>query len=349
MGNPINLLITHTQSYSTMAGQEDPNQPRQPHDLEGLLKFCMQATQSEDAPTRENQNDHQIDPERLQWLQEAMSGMTVDVVSQLVEGIKILSQPYVFDPNATDDEITEAEEAFEAIADWVGNIDMANNFQKIGGFVVLKRCIKSSPHSLIRWNAADTVTELSQNNPYCQEHFVTDGFIQELIDMLKNGAKDEKVTDEKCSLKSLYAISCIVRDYPPGLETFLALNGPEVILQSAIQPSTESQRLRTKACFFVSSISVDSREASKAFSDMGLARQLLVLLQQEEHKLSDEHVVKALLTLLSNDKSAQQECKNSPELNLIGLIQSRKEQLKGKEEFQEELEYYLEIEKLCYG
>merc|ERR1712227_995223 len=102
-------------------------------------------------------------------------------------------------------------------------------------------------------------------------------------------------------------------------------------------------RLRTKACFFVSSISVDSKEASKAFSDMGLARQLLVLLQQEEHKLSDEHVVKALFTLLSSDKSAQIECKNSPELNLAGLIQSR------KEEFQEELEYYLEIEKLCYN
>merc|ERR1711993_181936 len=118
--DPINLLVTVTKSYSTMAGQEDPNQPRQPNDLEGLLKFCMQATQSEDAPTRDSQNDNQMDPERLQWLQEAMSGMTVDVVSQLVEGIKILSQPYVFDPNATDDEIT--------------------------------------------------VAELSQNNPYCQEH-----------------------------------------------------------------------------------------------------------------------------------------------------------------------------------
>merc|ERR1712241_800557 len=237
---------------------------------------------------------------------------------------------------------------FEAISDWVGNIDMANNFQKIGGFVVLKRCIKSSPHSLIRWNAADTVAELSQNNPYCQEHFVKDGFIQDLIIMLQNEVvnDNENIRNEKCSLKSLYAISCIVRDYAPGLETFLALDGPEVVLQCAIQPRTTTQRLRTKACFFVSSISVESKEAAKAFSDMGLARQLLVLLQQEEHQLSDEHVVKALLTLLSNNKSVQSECRNSPELNLIGLIESRKELLKGKEEFQEELEYYLEIEKL---
>jgi len=330
-----------------MAGREDPNQPRQPHDLEGLLKFCMQATQSEDAPS--NPDAQPIDPERLQWLQEAMRGMTVDVVQQLAEGIKVLSKPYVYDVNATEDDIEEAEIAFEAISDWVGNIDMANNFHKIGGFVVLKRCIKSSPHSVIRWNAANTVAELSQNNPYCQEHFVTDGFIQELINMLRKGLEDEEIIDEKCSLKSLYAISCIVRDYPPGLETFLALNGPEVILQCAIQPQTATQRLRTKACFFVSSISIESKEAADAFSDMGLARQLLVLLQQAEHQQTDEHVVKALLTLITNDSNAQRECRDSPELNLRRLIHSRKNDLKGKEECQEELDYYIEIEKLCYG
>ena len=70
---------------SKMANQEDPTQPRQPRDLEGLLKFCMQATQSEDAPNR-NEQSEPIDPERLRWLQEAMRGLTVDVVQQLAEG-----------------------------------------------------------------------------------------------------------------------------------------------------------------------------------------------------------------------------------------------------------------------
>ena len=165
---------------------------------------------------------------------------------------------------------------------------------------------------------------------FCQEHFVKDGFIQDLIIMLQNEVvnDNENVRNEKCSLKSLYAISCIVRDYAPGLETFLALNGPEILLQCAIQPHTTTQRLRTKACFFVSAISCESQEAAKAFSDMGLARQLLVLLQQAEHQQVDEHVVKALLTLLRNDKSAQRECRESRELNLEGLLDARKKDFK---------------------
>ena len=47
--------------------------------------------------------------------------------------------------------------------------------------------------------------------------------------------------------------------------------------------------------------------------------------------------------------NAQGDCRDSPELNLRSLIDCRKKDLKGQEEFQEELDYYLEIEKLCYN
>ena len=56
-----------------------------------------------------------------------------------------------------------------------------------------------------------------------------------------------------------------------------------------------------------------------------------------------------MVTLLRNDIHAQIECRESPELNLRELIDSRKKDLQGKEEFQEELDYYLEIENLCFG
>merc|ERR1712226_713018 len=82
-----------------MAGQPPP---RQPHDLEGLLKFCMQVTANEDAPSGAVE---EMDPERRQWLEDAISGMTVDVVKQLAEAIKIIGGPAAFDPEASEDDL----------------------------------------------------------------------------------------------------------------------------------------------------------------------------------------------------------------------------------------------------
>ena len=80
------IAIFQKVKINTMGDQGD--QPRQPRDLEGLLKFCMQATQAEDAPNRESGEDQPMDPERQQCREEAMREMTVDVVQQLAEGMK---------------------------------------------------------------------------------------------------------------------------------------------------------------------------------------------------------------------------------------------------------------------
>ena len=54
--------------------------------------------------------------------------------------------------------------------------------------------------------------------------------------------------------------------------------------------------------------------------------------------------------MLKDDVDSQIECRDSPELNLRGHIQHMKEHvLNGKEEYEEELEHYLEIETLCFG
>ena len=49
------------------------------------------------------------------------------------------SRPAAFDPEANEDDLEEIEMAFEAVEDWCGNLDMANNFHKIDGFHVLKK------------------------------------------------------------------------------------------------------------------------------------------------------------------------------------------------------------------
>jgi hypothetical protein len=46
--------------------------------------------------------------------------------------------------------VEEKEEALDRLEDWLGNIDMAVNFHKIGGFPALKQCL-ASEHATLRY------------------------------------------------------------------------------------------------------------------------------------------------------------------------------------------------------
>jgi len=272
----------------------EPNQPRAPKDMQGLLKFCIEATKSEDAPDNPNDTLESMDPTRRQWLENALSSMSVDVIKELIEGIKILNT--VKNPNISQDDIEKVEYAFECISDWVDQVDMANNFHKIGGFDSLKICLKSD-HASIRSASANTIAELSQNNPYCQENFVKEEFLPILLDMITN--------DRQCQVKAMYAISCITRESTLAQEAFLnQYNGPSIIMNATM--TTENQenngKLRIKAFFFISSLCQENELAKNAFVEMGLARQILTLMQLEEHSESHEHMARALLILLKDSE-----------------------------------------------
>ena len=94
--------------------------------------------------------------------------MSVDMVEQLAEGIKILN-------SSTAD--LEKGEALDCLEDWVGQVDMAVNFHKIGGYTAMQRCLESS-HASLRAGAAHLAAECSQNNPYCQERFIEEKFLE---------------------------------------------------------------------------------------------------------------------------------------------------------------------------
>ena len=153
--------------------------------MKGLLKFCFEATKGEDAPELSDPEKilHDMDPEHRRWLEEALSSMSVDIVQQLTNGIKILN---------SDAEDEEKEEVLDLLEDWLGNIDMAVNFHKIGGFSCLRKCLQSSSPG-VRAGACHLMAEISQNNAYCQEKFVAEGFIQLLLQQLDNDSDDTYV------------------------------------------------------------------------------------------------------------------------------------------------------------
>merc|ERR1719158_1791150 len=297
-----------------MAGE----QPRQPKDLQGLLKFCMEATRGEDAPADPQEQLEAMDPERRAWLEEAINNMSVDVVEQLANGIKVLLDPSV--------DLDTKEEVFDCLEDWLGTIDMACNFHKMGGFVAIKQCL-ASPHASLRSGAAHLVGEVGQNNPYCQERFLDEGFLQTLLDQL------DKDTDPHCQVKALYAVSCLVRESKQGLAKLADSDGWSVLVR-ALQ--RDDNKLRTKGCFFIGAVANAAPEMVEEMVSTGLVLHLATLLEAP-HELSHEHVLRAMLALVQGSTVARKEAQSVQ--GLLPRLEERLKEVRGKEEGEETEDY----------
>lgn len=136
--------------------------------------------------------------QKQEFLKETLSSLSCNVMEELRKAIKILSD--VVDLRSEDD-TSQHESALERIADYVDNIDTANDFYKIGGFSIFSPCL-NSPHSSIRWRAADVIAELAQNNPFCQERFLETALFPVLLNMIDTDPA------EAVRIKALYAVSC---------------------------------------------------------------------------------------------------------------------------------------------
>lgn len=127
--------------------------------------------------------------------------MAVNVTQELLTAIGVLKN--VNELGAHDD-TSQCEAELEKVADLVDNIDLANDFHRVGGFTVLKSCLNSL-HSGIRWRTAVLIAELTQNNPYCQEKILEAGLLPILLNMVDCDPL------ELARVKSLYAVSCKTR------------------------------------------------------------------------------------------------------------------------------------------
>ncbi len=314
-------------------------QPRNPRDLQGLLKFCLETTKSEDAP-----GDHHVeamDPERKAWLERVLKEMSVDVFQELGKCIAALSdESVVADRRATD--LSLQLHAFDCVEDWVGQIEMANNFQRLGGFVALRGCL-ASPHDELAAGASRIVAELAQNNPYCQEKLTQEEFLPALLQCANDS------TSPALATKVLSAMSCLTRGYEPARRQ-LTTSGDGLATVVRLLQNSRDGRLRAKASFFLTALASEDPEVARALARLGLPELLVAMLDEADGEDEDgdagvnwrEHVAAALLAVSKNSQEAADSCKK---LNVdVGkILRKRLEKVKGKEEFQEEEEHYKEL------
>ncbi|KAL3271053.1 hypothetical protein HHI36_021553 [Cryptolaemus montrouzieri] len=296
-------------------------QPRQPTNLQGLLRFAMEANKED------GHNEQQLlpmDEERKKFLESALKSMTINVVEVLQQQITKLMK---VDTIKEGDDVTEYLEALETILDYIDNIDIANDFHKIGGFLVLKPCLNSI-NPAVRAGGCALIAELSQNNPYCQNIILDNDFVPILLHILNTDANDQ------VGVKCLYALSAISRDNTDGFSQLIRYGGFNIFMRTL---QKEDDRFRIKTAFLLGYLCRSQPDLKSRLIFLEIIP-ILISLISEERKPSTEHLLSLLLSLVEDNATALLECKN-PQYNFKETLQNYIAQIENKEECREEEEY----------
>ncbi|KAL9707295.1 hypothetical protein quinque_010813 [Culex quinquefasciatus] len=307
------------------SGGDNPDQPRQPRNMQGLLKFAMEATAAEDAPAAGQLP--QMDEDRRRFLEEALKTLTVDVVQEIEKAMKTLMDP------ATEED--DKAEAIDVIIDYVEDIDAANDFFKVGGFVIIKPGLNSENVD-VRTGTLRLVGELAQNNPTCQQHLLEADVLPRLVELLSDEAP--------VASQAMHAISCMVRQFEPCLAAFIDMGGLECIL-GCIQ--TDNEKLRIKSSFLMSALCTEFAAVRDEFIKLNAVERVVASIRPSKEFEPKLETALSTLTVLTESQDAIRRCQAAG-LSLRSKLESILKLNDGKEECLEQIEYANTLLKRCF-
>ncbi|XP_074659872.1 hsp70-binding protein 1-like [Tubulanus polymorphus] len=314
------------------AGGGSRRSRRYPANMQGVLQMSIANSTTDDNRT-ESSNAVPMSEERRQWLNQALSDMSVDVIREMKQNLDNLRSA---------DATTEVKEvSLDNLIEWCENLDLAQDFHKIGGYESLGDLLRDE-NPEIRSRAADLIATLVQNNPYCQQRALEFDLMPSLLALLDDD------NDDRVKIKALYAVSCMAREFDAGKEEFVKNDGFSHLLR-AMQLDVE--KLQIKAVFLLKALCVDESKYKDMLCDMGMVEQLVGLLITE-HKPFHEHLLGALVNLVddADGRSSRliSECRR-PEFELRKVLLERIELVKGHDEYREEKEYAEKLLGVCFG
>lgn len=320
-------------TYTDSNGQPI-RQPRQPTNLQTLLRFAMEATKAEDAPGGSEVTP--MDEERRRFLEEALKSLTVDIPKVLQRGIKILTNTELIKSVQLGQEIPDdIRAAFNNMMEFVDDIDVANDFQKLGGFAVFPICYGSENEG-IRTRASELLAEVCQNNPQCQARVLEYGLLNVLLH-LANSEKGFALA--KCIL----AISSAIREFDPGCRELIAQGGCDTLANALGHLHIAA---RTKAAFLIRYLCTNYPAAKEKFIQHNVVKIIAEQIKSGRDG-SSEHLLSILPILLDGeDSTVVQQCRE-PSLNLKKILEDhlKRPELQN-DDFIEEKEYCQAILKI---
>ncbi|XP_051789673.1 hsp70-binding protein 1 [Erpetoichthys calabaricus] len=307
--------------------------------LQGVLRLAVEASTSSDSPVV----SEPMSEERKAWLQEALSDLCrgqLDEVQQMKECLEILntSEERSSEEEERDDEqLRKKEGALELLADLCENLDNACDLVKLGGLEFIVSHLLNDPSSGIRWRSAHLIGCACQNMPAVQSHLLTLKALPNLLELV------DKDLNDTVRIKALYAVSCLVREEETAFQEFLQLDGFSVLLRGM---QSGLDKLRTKSAFLLHNLLISHPEHRDTLISMGMVQQLVSVLRMD-HQSFHEYVLGALCSLVNDSPNGVRECQ-SPRLHLEELLHKKTEDLSGREECQEVLQYCDHLLKSCF-
>ncbi|XP_063679728.1 hsp70-binding protein 1-like [Bolinopsis microptera] len=215
----------------------------------------------QDEPS-ENRVLEPMDQERRQFLTRAFenySAMVADPVKSMRGHVVVLKNP--------DSSKEECVLALEDIADHAEDLDEANDLYLMGGLQVCCAYIKHNDPEL-QSLACEVIANAVQNNEKIAQ-FASDTFVlSDLLKLVDNSANDT------VRVKSLLAVSCLVRGNTAALEKFNQHEGYNVIVRALQSPL---HKLQIKSLFLINHVCVESTDQCQLYSSMGVPHQLFAM------------------------------------------------------------------------
>lgn len=326
-----------TEDSRNMEGTENGTGQQNPRHINPTLPGVLQFVSGID-PVASTRTPAPLDPERREFLTNALQSMTIDHVKRLQQLMDLLTKS---DEHVTDE---EKEDALEELIDWCDDIDFGSDFIKIGGVDSLLAYLNSQNGGL-RWRLLDVMATVVQNNEWAQNEARKKDWMKLFVELLE---KDNVIL---VRIKALYAISCMVRGNETNLKEFLDKHDGFGVLVRASQSDVE--KLQIKSIFLMTSIVQTDPSNAQEIWRIGLVEQLVGLAHLHVKDTTalnflTEHIFSALVFFASSNTNCLTECRR-PDLPLRSIIKQRLALIGDDETHEEERGHAKELLRLIGG
>lgn len=318
---------------------------RIPKNYQGLLRFCTEQTANEDS-TKPSEFGPLSD-EKREFLQNVFNSLSEnDPIKKMIEIVKKLNDDFhihsevrhttanevhenskqttssdmtleeTTNQNLDENFVDKQESLIQQLIDYCEDIDLANDFHKIGGFSILLPLL-SSKIPTFRSLTCELIAALTQNNPYGQQAILNENIVPHLVYLLSSQNND----CPQVKIKAMYALSCLSRFNEQLQEELLRLNFLPQIVDLI---NSDILKLQIKAAFLIGSLADENIKIKNCLRQI----QSCTIISEALLKASSYELKEQLLYSIARIIKRNEDAILEDDLNLDKLVKNKFELLR---------------------